>query len=121
MALLIVRSGPIPNLAMNLLAFRSLHHSDVLVEEKMILNRTLVARMASRTLLASIVFQVHRIKSKIICITEVATLSKSDARDSKASAVKVRRLILCRSCAFSGASFPVNKETCVWSPTGPKI
>ena len=110
-----------PILVKNLLAFRSLHHSDVLVEEKMMLKRTLVARTASRTLLASTVFQAHRIKSKTICITEVAALSKSDPRDSKASAVKVRRLILRRNCAFNGASLPANKEIEVWRPTGPKI
>ena len=121
MALLIVRSGPIPNLVKNLPAFRSIHHSVVVVEVNITLMRTLIARTASRRLFASIVFQVQRTKSRTICMAEVAKLSKSDPKDSKASVVKVWRLIFRRSCAINGASFPANKTDCVWSPTGPKI
>ncbi len=114
------KSGPMPRRAINLLALRSRHHSEVLAEVNRRLVRTLKARMVRMMTLALRVFHAQVRHWRMICMLDAAMVSSIDKDDSMAKLVIVRRFLERRSRAARGESLPANSETWVFWPTWPK-
>lgn len=123
MALLILRLGPTPIRAMNFPAFRSLHHSDVLPDEKIKLIITLINRTPNKILLAFKVFDDHRTKLMARISKDDMQLPIMEAKDPSRRPVKVQFRIVRRGCDIKGKALPENSETRVkvCCPTKPNI
>lgn len=121
MALLIPRLGPTPNRAINFPAFRSLHHSDVLLDEKIKLMITLTNRTPSKIRLALKVFEAHRTKVAARISKDEMQNQVIEAKDLRMRPVKVQLRVVLRVCDINGKTLPANSEIWVCCPTNPNI
>lgn len=121
MALLILRLGPTPIRAMNFPAFRSLHHSDDMLDEKIKLIITLTNKTPTKMLLALNVLVVHRIKLIARISKDEMQLPITEPRDRRSRPVKLHFRMVRRDCDINGKTLPANSVTSVCCPTKPNI
>lgn len=96
---------------MNFPAFRSLHHSDVLLDEKIKLVITLTNRTPNKILLALKVFDVHRTKVRARISKDEMQLPIMEAKDRSSRPVRVQPRMVRRGCDINGKTLPANSET----------
>lgn len=109
--MLILRLGPTPTRAMNFPAFRSLHHSDVMLDEKIKLVITLTNRTPSKMLLALKVFEDHRTKLIARISKDEMQLPIIEPKDLRRRLVKLQFRMVRRDCDINGKTLPANSVT----------
>lgn len=121
MALAIREFDPIPIRTMNFPASRSLRHSDVMLDERMILAMMLQARKPTKTTCASTVFQTPWYEAETQCFRVLRNLLIHETQVIKIKLINVRRSRRRRFRGIKGMSLPENWEIWVCCPTRPKI
>lgn len=96
---------------MNCPAFRSLHHTDVLPDERIKLIIKLTNRTPSKILLAVNVFDDHRTKLMARISKDEMQLPIMEAKDLRRRPVKVQFCMVRRVCDINGKTLPANSDT----------